>query len=137
MKNCPHAEKIARTLMRWQRICLCVFAHTILRCWLSIKMRKYEDYVYEKVYLYQKLRKRKYEKVWESCLYCKDKLSSIVVLSAREMVRYNNNNNTHGKLLTVHTWLLVTLRLLLLLLLFMLFHMREITFSTVDNDNIN
>ena len=40
-----------------------------------------------------------YEKVWESCLYCKDKLSSIVVLSAREMVLYNNhNNNTHGEI---------------------------------------
>jgi hypothetical protein len=35
-------------------------------------------------------------------LYCKDKLSSIVVLSAREMVLYNNhnnnNNNTHGEI---------------------------------------
>ena len=40
VKNCPHDEKIARTftLMQWQRICLCVFAHTILRCWLNIKM---------------------------------------------------------------------------------------------------
>lgn len=41
-----------------------------------------------------------YEKVWESWLYCKDKLSSIVLLSAREMVLYNNhnNNNTHGEI---------------------------------------
>ena len=32
-------------------------------------------------------------------MYCKDKLSSIVVLSAREMVLYNNhNNNTHGEI---------------------------------------
>ena len=32
-------------------------------------------------------------------MYCKDKLSNIVVLSAREMVLYNNhNNNTHGEI---------------------------------------